>query len=155
LAAPSVDAEMIAMLVALLADVGIKSSDLEVAVNTWRARGTGELSRKPARVLFQPSRQTGRGSRQRLQTNPLRILDSKDPDIQALASHAPILLDVLGDASKQHFEAVRSHLSALGVQSVVDTKLVRGSTTTPHHLRGEGQDRRSGRTEHAGRRRAL
>ncbi len=46
--------------------------------------------------------------------------------MQALAQNAPILLDVLGEASKQHFEAVRGHLAALGVASVLDPRLVRG-----------------------------
>jgi histidyl-tRNA synthetase len=127
LAAPTVDAEMIAMLVALLAEMGIKSSDLEVAVNTLGEPEERVSYREALRWYFSNHLdKLDEGSRQRLQTNPLRILDSKDPDIQALASNAPILLDVLGEASKQHFQAVRGHLSALGVQSVVDSKLVRG-----------------------------
>lgn len=127
LAAPTVDAEMIAMLVALLAEMGIKSSDLEVAVNTLGEPEERASFREALRRYFSNHLdKLDEGSQKRLQTNPLRILDSKDPDIQALAAHAPVLLDLLGDASKRHFETVRSHLSALGIEGVVDTRLVRG-----------------------------
>jgi histidyl-tRNA synthetase len=127
LAAPSIDAEMIAMLVALLAEMGIKSSDLEVAINTLGEPEERASYREALRGYFSNHLdKLDEDSRKRLQTNPLRILDSKDPDIQALAVHAPVLLDLLGDASKRHFEAVRGHLSALGIEAVVETKLVRG-----------------------------
>jgi histidyl-tRNA synthetase len=127
LAAPTVDAEMIAMLVALLAEMGIKSSDLEVAVNTLGEPEERASYREALRGYFANHlAKLDEDAQKRLQTNPLRILDSKNPDIQALAVHAPVLLDVLGDASKRHFEAVRSHLATLGIQSVLDNKLVRG-----------------------------
>jgi len=121
-----------------------------------RARGTGELSRKPARVLFQPSRQTGRGLAPAPADQSAAHPRFKDPDIQALASHAPILLDVLGDASKQHFEAVRRPPFGTWRAKRGGHQVGGGlDYYTGHHLRGEGQDRRSGRTEHAGRRRAY
>ena len=127
LAAPSIDAEIIAMVVALLGEMGIKPSDLEVAVNTLGEPEERASYREALREYFSNHLdKLDEDSRKRLQTNPLRILDSKDPDIQALAVHAPVLLDLLGDASKRHFEAVRGHLSALGIEAVVDTKLVRG-----------------------------
>jgi histidyl-tRNA synthetase len=127
LASPTVDAEMIAMLVAMLAEMGIKPADLEIAINTLGEPEERESYRTALRGYFSNHLdKLDEGSRQRLQTNPLRLLDSKDPEIQALAANAPVLLDVLGDASKRHFEAVRGHLAALGVQPVVDTKLVRG-----------------------------
>ena len=127
LVAPSIDAEIIAMVVALLGEMGIKSSDLEVAINTLGEPEERASYREALRGYFSNHLdKLDEDSRKRLQTNPLRILDSKDPDIQALAVHAPVLLDLLGDASKRHFEAVRGHLSALGIEAVVDTKLVRG-----------------------------
>jgi histidyl-tRNA synthetase len=124
---PAIDAEMIAMLVALLADLGIKPGDVEVAINSLGAPDERTAYREALRGYFsEHADKLDEFSRQRLTTNPLRILDSKDPDVQALSQGAPILLDVLGEASKQHFEAVRRHLAALGVESVLDPRLVRG-----------------------------
>ncbi len=65
-------------------------------------------------------------SRRRLETNPLRVLDSKSPDVQALVVNAPALLDHLGDDSKRRFERVRASLTALGVANEIDPRLVRG-----------------------------
>jgi histidyl-tRNA synthetase len=65
-------------------------------------------------------------SRRRLQTNPLRILDSKNASMQALIEGAPRLLEFLGDASRAHFEAVQSVLRAVGLEFRVNPRLVRG-----------------------------
>jgi histidyl-tRNA synthetase len=124
---PAIDAEMIAMLVALLGELGIKRTDVEVAVNSLGAPEERAAYRETLREYF--SRYADKlddFSRRRLDSNPLRILDSKDPEVQALAAHAPILLDLLGDASKRHFESMRQHLVDLGVESSLDARLVRG-----------------------------
>ncbi|HEX7597993.1 MAG TPA: histidine--tRNA ligase, partial [Polyangia bacterium] len=106
---PAIDAEMIAMLVALLADLGIKPADIQVAVNSLGAPDERTAYREALRTYFAGHvDKLDEFSRQRLTNNPMRILDSKDPDVQALCAGAPILLDVLGDASRQHFEAVRN-----------------------------------------------
>lgn len=65
-------------------------------------------------------------SQRRLTTNPLRILDSKDANTQALLTQAPQLSDFLGDDSKAHFEQVKSYLTALGIDFEINQKLVRG-----------------------------
>ncbi len=62
----------------------------------------------------------------RLQTNPLRLLDSKDPDMAPLIADAPRIVDHLCDACRAHFDAVCSHLDALGVPVRVEPSLVRG-----------------------------
>lgn len=62
----------------------------------------------------------------RLETNPLRLLDSKDPDMAALIAAAPRIVDRLCDACRVHFDAVREHLDALGVPVRVEPSLVRG-----------------------------
>jgi histidyl-tRNA synthetase len=127
LSSPTVDAEMIAMLVCLLSELGIKPADLEIAINTLGTPEERNAYREVLRGYFsQHMDKLNEAAQQRLQTNPLRLLDSKDPELQALAVGAPALLDVMGEASRTHFETVRSHLAALGVQSVVDHKLVRG-----------------------------
>jgi histidyl-tRNA synthetase len=64
--------------------------------------------------------------RRRLETNPLRLLDSKDPAMAALIASAPKLLDALCDACEKHFAAVRAHLDVLGVQFRLAPTLVRG-----------------------------
>jgi histidyl-tRNA synthetase len=65
-------------------------------------------------------------SRRRLDTNPLRILDSKNPEMRSLIEHAPKLIDTLGQDSSAHFECVRSELDTLCVPYVVNPRLVRG-----------------------------
>ena len=64
--------------------------------------------------------------RSRLDRNPLRILDSKDPSIAALNAAAPKVTDRLCDACAEHFAAVREHLDAVGVAYVLEPRLVRG-----------------------------
>jgi len=124
---PAVDAEMIAMLVALFAELGIKAADIEVAVNSLGEPDERGAYRETLRGYFSAHvDKLDEFSRKRLEGNPLRILDSKDPGVQALSANAPILLDVLGEKSRQHFEAVRRHLGDLGVESIIDPRLVRG-----------------------------
>jgi histidyl-tRNA synthetase len=65
-------------------------------------------------------------SRRRLETNPLRILDSKNPDLQALIAIAPALMEDLTESSLSHFESLQSRLSDAGIAFVVNTRLVRG-----------------------------
>jgi histidyl-tRNA synthetase len=65
-------------------------------------------------------------SKRRLNTNPLRILDSKNPAMQQLIGKAPKLVDTLGDESKRHFEAVKAGLDSLKIPYSVNPSLVRG-----------------------------
>jgi histidyl-tRNA synthetase len=62
----------------------------------------------------------------RLEQNPLRILDSKNPDMQDIVEAAPVMLDYLDDASAQHFDGLRALLDAAGVKFEVSPRLVRG-----------------------------
>jgi histidyl-tRNA synthetase len=124
---PAVDAEMIAMLVALLEELGIKPTDIDVAINSLGEPEERAAYRERLRTYFAGHvDKLDEFSKRRLDSNPMRILDSKDPDVQTLCADAPILLDVLGDASKRHFEAVRKHLSDLGTTTSIDPRLVRG-----------------------------
>jgi histidyl-tRNA synthetase len=61
-----------------------------------------------------------------LTRNPLRILDSKDEQTQALLANAPRILDYLGEESQQHFEQVQAQLTALGIDYTLNSNLVRG-----------------------------
>lgn len=65
-------------------------------------------------------------AQQRLDRNPLRLLDSKDPELQALLSGAPQLTDFLGTDSLAHFNTIQQHLNQCGVQFTVNPSLVRG-----------------------------
>ncbi len=65
-------------------------------------------------------------SRRRLDVNPLRVLDSKNPDLQALIEDAPAPVDHLGEASRAHFDEVTESLAACGVDYRLNRRLVRG-----------------------------
>ncbi|PCH84281.1 MAG: histidine--tRNA ligase [Piscirickettsiaceae bacterium] len=65
-------------------------------------------------------------SKRRLQSNPLRILDSKNPDLQQLIEQAPRLLDSLGEQSIAHFENLKGYLAQAGIEFKVNQRLVRG-----------------------------
>ena len=65
-------------------------------------------------------------SHRRMYTNPLRVLDSKNPDVQALLSDSPKLQDHLDAASAEHFSKLRERLDHLGISYSVNPKLVRG-----------------------------
>jgi histidyl-tRNA synthetase len=68
-------------------------------------------------------------SLRRLETNPLRVLDSKNPDLKAVIAGAPVILDHLGEASRLHFEHFRAGLDAAGIPYQVNPRLVRGWIT--------------------------
>jgi len=124
---PTVDAEMIAMLVALLVELGLPASAVQVTINSL-GEPEERAAYRDALVTFFSARRDKLDdeSRRRLETNPLRILDSKSPEVQALVADAPVLLDSLSDASRARFDKVREVLTALGVAYEVDPRLVRG-----------------------------
>jgi histidyl-tRNA synthetase len=122
---PGCDAEMIDMLVQFLRELSIP--DVEVLVNTLGGPATRGLYREAlARYLTPKMELLSEDSRRRLQTNPLRILDSKKEEDREAVRGAPTLMEFLADEDKAHFEAVRRHLDALGTPYAVDEKLVRG-----------------------------
>jgi histidyl-tRNA synthetase len=124
---PSMDAEMIAMIVTMLVRFGLDGGALEVTVNSLGEPEEREAYRGKLVEYFSMHRdRLDDDSRRRLETNPLRILDSKNPDVIAIAAGAPKLIDALGEASRARFERVRALLGALGVKHEVDPGLVRG-----------------------------
>lgn len=127
LGGPSIDAELIAMLVAMLGELGIAARELEVAINTLGEPEERVAYRGRLQEYFrQHEAELDEDSRRRLETNPLRILDSKERRTQEIAAAAPLLVDSLGPGSRAHFDTVRALLGALGVDGVVDPRLVRG-----------------------------
>jgi len=76
--------------------------------------------------LSQYKDQLDEDSLRRLETNPLRILDSKNPEVQAIVEGAPKLNECLDEESLQHFQGLCERLSAMGIQYQINPKLVRG-----------------------------
>jgi histidyl-tRNA synthetase len=124
-AGPASDAEMIDMLYQYFLGLGIL--DQTVLVNSLGSVTTRERYRDALREYLAPrAAELSEQSQKRLQDNPLRILDSKNPQDQELVRDAPPILDLLDDADKTHFETLRRHLDALGVPYRVEPRLVRG-----------------------------
>jgi histidyl-tRNA synthetase len=122
---PGCDAEMIDMLVQFLRELAIP--DLEVLVNTLGGRETRARYRDAlVQYLTPKAAQLSEDSRRRLGTNPLRILDSKNPSDREAVQGAPTLHEFLGEEDRTHFDAVRKHLDTLGTPYTVEDRLVRG-----------------------------
>ena len=95
---PSIDAEMIAMLVTMFVRFGLPAGAIEVTVNSLGEPEERAAYRETLVGYFSQHRdRLDEDSRRRLETNPLRILDSKNPDVIAVAAGAPKLLDELGE----------------------------------------------------------
>jgi histidyl-tRNA synthetase len=139
---PLADAEMIDMLVRFLAELGI--TDVEVLVNSLGSAETRVKFREALVAHLTPrAAELSEDSRRRLDKNPLRILDSKNPGDQALCADAPSILDVLSEADRQHFAGLTGLLDALGTPYKVDPRLVRGLDyygRTLFEIRGRGGD---------------
>ena len=122
---PALDAEVIEMLYTLYARLGI--SDLCVHVNSLGEKDTRAAYRDALQAYLRPYLDSLSGdSKRRLEANPLRILDSKDPKDQELLAGAPSILDFQSSAAKAHFDMVQELLTVLGIPFQVNAKLVRG-----------------------------
>ncbi|MCS6856137.1 MAG: histidine--tRNA ligase [Sandaracinaceae bacterium] len=137
---PYSDAEAIALLVEVLRAIGL--SELEVVVNSIGSRSSKERYRQALVEFLKPHKEAlSLESQRRLETNPLRILDSKDPKDQAICKNAPAILDFLSEQDRAHFESLCELLARLGIESRVDPHLVRGLdyySRTLFEVRGKG-----------------
>jgi histidyl-tRNA synthetase len=127
-AGPDVDAEMILMARALWRELGLaEDRDVRLEINSL-GQPDERRTHRDALVAYleQHAEQLDEDSKRRLHTNPLRILDSKVPAMQALIEDAPKLIDYLGEASRAHFDAVRGALDAVGLGYRINPRLVRG-----------------------------
>jgi histidyl-tRNA synthetase len=127
-AGPDVDIELILMVRALWRQLGlVEGSHVRLEINSLGQPDERRAHREAlVRYFEQHEGLLDEDSRRRLQSNPLRILDSKNPAMQAMVEQAPKLIDFLGGASLAHFNAVRAALDAVGLDYRVNTRLVRG-----------------------------
>ena len=126
MAGPDIDAEIILLSHRLWKKLGILS-DLELQLNTLGTLAERQLYREKLVAYFnQHLDELDEDSRRRLETNPLRILDSKNPAMQSMLENAPALMDSLGEDSLNHFKTLTDFLDALGVAYVINPRLVRG-----------------------------
>ena len=127
-AGPDVDAEIILMLRALWRELGLKEgSDVTLEINSLGQPDERKAHRAALIAYLEGHADLlDEDARRRLHSNPLRILDTKNPAMQALADGAPQLMDFLGAASLAHFDALRAVLDAAGLAYRINPRLVRG-----------------------------
>jgi len=122
---PDIDAELIMMTARLWKLLGLER--LELQINTLGAPVARAAHReKLIKYLEQHRDVLDEESVLRLEKNPLRILDSKNPTMQEMIEGAPQLLDYLDDESSQHFETLKALLDGVGIEYHVNPRLVRG-----------------------------
>jgi histidyl-tRNA synthetase len=122
---PEIDAELILLAQALWQALGLK--DVRLELNSLGQPPERKQHRAALIAYFeQHLDQLDEDAKRRLHSNPLRILDSKNPAMKALNDAAPKLLDFLGPDSLAHFNAVRAMLDANGVAYSINPRLVRG-----------------------------
>jgi histidyl-tRNA synthetase len=130
---PDVDVEIISLGAVYLAALGLRRWHL--VVNTM---GTPEDRARYAVALQTWLRERAgvlaKDDREKVDSHPLRVLDSKRPETQAVLAEAPRIADVLDDASTAHFARVQAGLTALDIPFEVDTGLVRGLDYYTHTL---------------------
>ncbi len=122
---PELDAEQILMTARLWRALGLHELRLEInslgtpeARKAYRERLVAHLKRHEAAL--------DDDARRRMETNPLRVLDTKNPAMREVVASAPVLFDHLDEASRAHFEAVKACLDEAGIAYHVNPRLVRG-----------------------------
>jgi len=122
---PDIDLEVVLITNRIWQALGLDG--LELQINTLGTPEERVIYRQQlVEYLSASKEQLDEESLRRLQTNPLRILDSKNPNMRELIAGAPALMDYLGDESKSHFATLCDGLKQAGVAYVVNPRLVRG-----------------------------
>ncbi|MDP1658071.1 MAG: histidine--tRNA ligase [Methylotenera sp.] len=122
---PQVDAEQIVLLARLWRELGIQ--DVALQINSiGDAHERAEYRGVLITYFEQHADLLDEDAKRRLHTNPLRILDTKNPRMQAMCEAAPKLIDCLGNETRTHFEGLCKLLDAAGVAYQVNARLVRG-----------------------------
>jgi histidyl-tRNA synthetase len=124
-AGPDVDAELIVLACDLWAELGLTGIELEI--NSLGQSDERQAHRQALIAYFEAhADQLDEDAKRRLHSNPLRILDTKNPAMQALVNASPRLMDHLGAESLDHFNRLRTLLDAHGITYRVNPRLVRG-----------------------------
>ena len=122
---PDIDTELILIGARLWKQLGLKGIRLEL--NTL---GSNQSRKEYKKVLVDYLNQhhelLDEDSLRRLETNPLRILDSKNPAMKDMLDNAPVLMDHLDDESRQQFDKLKTSLDAIGIEYTINPRLVRG-----------------------------
>lgn len=122
---PDIDAELILISARLWSQLGLQNVRLEL--NTL---GSNQARAEYKQVLVDYLNQNrdvlDEDSLRRLESNPLRVLDSKNPAMKEMLDNAPALIDHLDEESKQQFDKLKARLDATGVQYTINPRLVRG-----------------------------
>jgi len=122
---PDVDAELIIMCARLWRALGMSRLTLEIN-SLGTAESRSHYRETLVKYLSGVKSKLDEDSIRRLEQNPLRILDSKNPEMQEIVAAAPVMLDFLDAESAEHFQVLKSLLDAAGVAYSVNSRLVRG-----------------------------
>ncbi|HEX4870188.1 MAG TPA: histidine--tRNA ligase [Moraxellaceae bacterium] len=126
MAGPDIDAELILMTARLWRQLGLDKV-VRLELNTLgESAERADFRAALVAYLEQHKDKLDADSQRRLGSNPLRILDSKSPETQAVLADAPRLADFLGEESRAHFDGLRAVLDGAGIAYVVNPRLVRG-----------------------------
>ncbi|WP_297727214.1 histidine--tRNA ligase [Limnohabitans sp. Rim8] len=122
---PDVDAELILLASSLFKELGLR--DIRLELNSL-GQPAERLAHRAALIVHfeQHLNVLGEEENRRLHTNPMRILDTKNPAMKSVVESAPQLLSFLGEASMAHFTALRTILDANGLPYTINPRLVRG-----------------------------
>ena len=124
-ASPRADAEVIALAKSVLDRLGLQNIVLNI--NSIGCPECREKYRQALREYFEPHRdELCRTCQERLDKNPMRLLDCKSAEDQAIAKDAPAILDYLCDDCKAHFEKLKQYLTQMGIGYSVNPRIVRG-----------------------------
>jgi histidyl-tRNA synthetase len=122
---PDVDAELIIMCARLWRALGMSRLTLEIN-SLGTAESRGQYREMLVEYFSGVKSELDEDSIRRLEQNPLRILDSKNPEMQEIVAAAPVMLDFLDSESAEHFQGLKGLLEAAGVAYTVNPRLVRG-----------------------------
>lgn len=124
-ASPAADAEVIAMANQLLRDVGVQKISLEI--NSIGCPNCRAEYHKALKAYFESHKEELCGTcNERLDRNPMRILDCKSPVCADIAKDAPVVIDYLCDECQAHFDGVKARLDSVGIAYKVNPRIVRG-----------------------------
>ena len=125
LATPDIDAELIALSARLWEKIGLENLELQIN-SLGSAQARADYRDILVAYFNEHKEQLDEDSLRRLDSNPLRILDTKNPDMKDMVENAPKLIDHLDQESIEHFNTVKAYLDDAGIDYVVNPNLVRG-----------------------------